>query len=392
MRTRNGSLAGGLLAAVALLAPAMKPAVADTISSPVFEVTDLGVAEAKGVNNANQVFGSSGGRAFTTGSLLPEDVLAGTAGLENDPKTPLENLGNGYNVAYGVNDQGQVVGQYQVKTEQGASLQPYLQTEGTTQQIDTLGGRYGGALGINASGQVVGSSETADGHEHGFIFDSATNTLTDVGTFGGENSDARAINDSGQVVGSAQTADGAFNAYLRSGEEMTNLGTLGGQNSWGFALNASGQVAGASETEDGRIHAFVTIDGQMIDLGSLAQNSFASAINSEGIVVGWNTTESNSYSAFLWNGEEMLDLNNFLTEDSPFASLNGATGINDAGQIVGWGTLASGGQHAFLMTADGPIVPNPIPEPTTVAFFGLIAAVGVAHRYRRRAALASSDR
>ncbi len=86
----------------------------------------------------------------------------------------------------------------------------------------------------------------------------------------------------------------------------------------------------------------------------------------------------------------MLNLNKYLPAGSPFASLDGAVGINDAGQIVGWGTLVGGGQHAFLITPNGPIVPNPIPEPTTLAFFGLIAAAGVAHRFRRRSAVANA--
>lgn len=386
MRSCHVSLAGGLLAAAALLTPTPRPALADTLTSPVFEITDLGIAETKGVNNTGQVFGSTNGRAFTTPSLLPEATTTNSAG---DPKTVVNGLGSGFNIAYGANGAGQVVGQYQVKSSEGTFLRPYVQSDGKATEIATLGGQYGGALGVNASGQVVGASQTADGNEHGFVYNPTSGKVSDVGTFGGKDSDARAINDAGQIAGAAQTAGGAFHAYLMSDGQKTDLGTLGGQNSWAFAINSKGQVAGASEVADGKTHAFVTTaDGTMKDLGTLASSSFASAINSDGLVVGWNTDANNAYSAFLWDGKEMLDLNKFLPDDSPFASLNGATGINDAGQIVGWGTLVDGGQHAFLMTADGPIVPNPIPEPTTLAFFGLVAAAGVAHRFRRRAAAA----
>lgn len=388
MRSRFVGLAGGLLAAAALATPAPRPARADTTPSPAFRLTDLGVAETKGINNAGHVFGNAGGRAFSTPSLLQGTTPADTEGGGGDPKTPVDGLGGGFSIAYGVNAAGQVVGQFQVQTPDGTFLRPYVSTNGNTTQIDTLGGRYGGALGINASGQVVGSSETADGHERGFVYNPATGRASEIGTFGGNNSDARAINDAGQIAGSAQLADGSFNAFLKTGDQMQNLGTLGGKNSWAFAINPSGQVAGASETGDGQTHAFVATDGVMKDLGTLGTGSFATGINAAGHVVGWNTGPNNAYSAFFWDGRQMLNLNDYLPADSPFSSLNGATGINDAGQIVGWGTLASGGQHAFLLdaTPGGPISPAPIPEPGTFALFGLLAAAGLVRRHRRAAA------
>ncbi len=170
MRSRNLGIAGGILAAAALVTPAPRPATADTMSSPVFQVTDLGIAETKGITNTGQVYGTSNGQSFTTQPLLAGTSTVSDLGSGRDPKTTVGGLGTGYNVAYGVNAAGQVVGQYQVTNSDGTFLRPYIQTSGNTTQIPTLGGQYGGALGVNASGLTVGSSQTADGNEHGYIY------------------------------------------------------------------------------------------------------------------------------------------------------------------------------------------------------------------------------
>jgi probable HAF family extracellular repeat protein len=392
MRSRIVGLAGGMLAATVLAGPAATPARADSLSSPVFQVTDLGVAEIKGINNAGKIFGNAGGTAFTSQAPQPVPDAPGDSQGGAPPAPPLSTvggLGDGYNIAYGVNAAGQVVGQLQTKTDAGTYLQPYVQSGGTTTQIPTLGGSYGGALGINSFGQVVGSSQTSGGQEHAFSYNPGNGQVSDLGTLGGKNSDARGINDAGQVIGSAQNASGDWNAYIKnSGGSMQSLGTLGGSNSWAFAINPSGQVVGGSETADGHTMAFLYKDGQMQNLGSLGTGSFASGIDSYGRVVGWNTGVNNDYHAFVYTNGQMYDLNNYLPSDSPFSVLNGAVGINDAGQVVGWGKLTDGSQHAFLLTLGGPFSPAPIPEPTALAVFGVIAALGAARQYRRAVARA----
>jgi probable HAF family extracellular repeat protein len=129
---------------------------------------------------------------------------------------------------------------------------------------------------------------------------------------------------------------------------MQDLGTLGGTNSSALALNAAGQVVGTSDVSQAARHAFLYSNGSMIDLNS--------AISSQ---VGLTLTT--------------------------------ATGINDLGQIVGTGVDANGNPHAFLLTSQGadpptPTLgdPTPVPEPSTLALFGLAAAAALFRQARAR--------
>ena len=72
--------------------------------------------------------------------------------------------------------------------------------------LGTLGGTAQLALGINDAGQVVGDSNTAGGDFHAFITGPNGMGMRDLGTLGGTYSDAYGINDAGQVVGESDTA------------------------------------------------------------------------------------------------------------------------------------------------------------------------------------------
>jgi len=62
-----------------------------------------------------------------------------------------------------------------------------------------------------------------------------------------------------------------------------------------------------------------------------------------------------------------LDLNTLLPANSGWI-LTSATGINDAGQIVGYGIDPSGVYSGYELTP----LENPVPEPSVLAFFGLV--------------------
>ena len=67
--------------------------------------------------------------------------------------------------------------------------------------LDTLGGTGSSAIGINDAGQVVGDYFTAGDVSHAFITGANGMGMKDVGIAGGYYSTARGINDAGQVVG-----------------------------------------------------------------------------------------------------------------------------------------------------------------------------------------------
>lgn len=244
---------------------------------------------------------------------------------------------------------------------------------------------------MNDSGMVVGQSVFGAGASH--AFSSTGGVLTDLGSLGGASggSFATAVNGAGQVVGGSAvdgTGTAPYHAFLAAGGKMTDLGTLGGTYSVAYGINASGQVVGSATTDaNTSLHAFLATGGKMADLGTLGGSfSIAHAVNAAGQVVGNSAMADGSDHAFVYSDGAMKDLNSLIPPGSPW-TLNSAAGINAAGQIIGLATDAGGDLRGFLLTPSS-ILPPPIPEPGTVAVFGL-AAAGLALRAasRRRRAL-----
>jgi probable HAF family extracellular repeat protein len=108
----------------------------------------------------------------------------------------------------------------------------------------TLGS--GGAYGINDNGQVVGDS---DGQAA--LWDSTTLSYTDLRTLGGSTSRAYGINNRGQVVGhSYTTGNAADHAFIWDGNTMIDLNTLLDSSiGWydlevAYDINNSGEIVG----------------------------------------------------------------------------------------------------------------------------------------------------
>ncbi|TWT65952.1 HAF repeat-containing PEP-CTERM protein [Allorhodopirellula solitaria] len=113
-------------------------------------------------------------------------------------------------------------------------------------------------------------------------------------------------------------------------------------------------------------------------LGTLGGSySHAYGINDSGQVVGYSSTTGDIAShAFLYDGASMLDLND-LINSSLGITLNSARGITSSGQIIAQGT---GG--AYLLTPEAASVP----EPTSLAIFGVLGLLAYGNRRRRAAA------
>ena len=136
----------------------------DTKTSTPTVLNGLGVgAMANGINGAGTIVGGSGTTAFsfaggTVTTLLPAGSTAG--------------------VAFGINDQGQIVGQF---TDANGASPGFLNNNGTITRIDAPSGPDTlFAQGINNNGLAVGFFVGTDGQDHGFTFDSKTSTFTNV--------------------------------------------------------------------------------------------------------------------------------------------------------------------------------------------------------------------
>ena len=171
--------------------------------------------------------------------------------------------------------------------------------ENGLQNLGSLGGTCTLAFGLNNQGQVVGVSSLArDVNYHAFLWQGGL--LADLGTLGGDTSAPGFISDTGDIVGVADLPGPSpqnHHAVLWRNSGRIDLGVLKGDScSRAYGVNSSGQVVGNSESQalcglSGE-HAFLWEDGQMFDLdtlipaGSSLGLSHALAITDRGEIVG----------------------------------------------------------------------------------------------------------
>lgn len=148
-----------------------------------------------GVNDSATVVGQLGTSAATISSPYAEWTL-------------VPDLPNNATV-YGINNATDVVGSYGAGANNSEYAQAFALVDNLLIDIPTLNlnNRGGTAYAISNMDQIVGSSRINDlGLEtHGFLYDVATETLTDLNSLLGENpefivTEALAINDLGQIV------------------------------------------------------------------------------------------------------------------------------------------------------------------------------------------------
>src|SRR5262249_18692593 len=196
-----------------------------------------------------------------------------------------------------------------------------------------------------------------------------------------------------------------FDGYTVSGGKATLLSPIHPSAPYSaiapYAVNNAGQaVGGATWTNPsgGFISGpAISTPGQGSQMIATS-GGFAYGINNLEQVVGEfipNPHSSSQTHAFLWNGAgQLYDLNTLIAAGSGW-TLTTATSLNDKGQIVGYGTDASGQYHALLLTPTDPNnsspsgtpgtpAPTPAPEPSTMAFVGLVVLGLAARRAWRR--------
>jgi len=287
------------------------------------------------------------GSAYAAGYTITDFYTMSTAVAPDYSYVPTS--GKPTNRAYGVNDNGQVVGvlkgQFWDATagrnvSKSTVIRWDLGTNGYT--ATNLGFPFGTstvynsvANGINYSGQIVGYTQFTSSKPHAWILNSDSSTVDlwsnrlSSPTIMTQTT-ATAINNSGVVVGYA-----------------------GDSNSSGtYAYNT------AFIYDSSKSSSLIRIPGATVGTGATAYSA-ATGINSNGLVTGYSTDANGNARAFLYDSI-VGDATGFLS----LGTLGGLTnstskgyGINLSGDVVGSSSDANGIQHAFLYTrADGTMI------------------------------------
>lgn len=359
-------------------------------NAATYSLTDLGTlggasSYARGINNAGQIVGYADTGNGASHAFLYDE----SNGIQDLHAHPLIGASSR---AYGINDFGRVVGSYDGPdgTDHAFLYDSLPSPDSELSDLTySTANSFSGAYGINASGQVVGFQIYGTGNI-AFLYDEIDG-MSLLGTIpGGSYSYARDVNDIGQVVGyAAANGNGGNHAFLSGEDSLQDLGTLGGSQSYAFGINNFGQIVGGADTTNGEHHAVLYgLYGDLnVDLGTLG-GDFARAyeINELGQIVGYSHTGNGESRAFFYdlnNGGVMTDLN-FLIEPDLGWVLTDAWDINELGQIVGTG-LYEGQARAYLLTPTPTIAP--VPEPATLAIWGVFGGLGlIVARRRKRAA------
>lgn len=162
------------------------------------------LAMANGVNNALSVVGGSNNNAF----LLNNNSFQAL---------PQANPGNtAAEVAFGINDGGTIVGQY---TDNVTDTTPgFVYKNGVFTILNPVNNAaVTNAQGINNHGLVTGFFSTDGAHQHGFFYDTNTNSYTlapDPNIANLFLTQFLGINDNNEVAGYYQTNDGSQHGFL----------------------------------------------------------------------------------------------------------------------------------------------------------------------------------
>jgi hypothetical protein len=212
------------------------------------------------INDSDLIVGTFGtpGPGFTVGNAFIE---------QGDTRTVINQPGWSTANAFGINDAGQVVGQFYTQNngQTGGAASGFLyNANGTvTTTFDpsaTPDGPNNGetvASGINESGQIVGWYSVGN-TEDGFLYDSRTGTYTTIDDpQTNHNAQLLAINDSGQIIDNYYNLDGSFHCGFYNGSSWSTIFDPSGMRTIVSGINDAGLIVGADVDSSGLDHGFI---------------------------------------------------------------------------------------------------------------------------------------
>lgn len=265
----------------------------------------------------------------------------------------------------GINDKGDVVGQYAAEEFNGTGGRgafaivnsQYIQIQSPNPPQG-----YDQANGINNSGQIVGQSGMD--LRLGYVYNGGV--YSNILPPGADSTPAMGINDKGDIVGWYGTISPEYtdHSYLLSSGKFTSIDYPDALSTFAMGINNKGEIVGdysltGPTAWPGQGDGFLYSNGKYTTIAySGADATSLLAINDLSDILGYYY--------------DLLGSHPFLYHDGQFIPLDlpgTVTGINDRGQIVGY---IDG--HGFVAT--------PVPEPSTLLLVGtgLIGLFGLGRK------------
>lgn len=252
---------------------------------------------------------------------------------ENGRAIDLGTLGGWYTYAWDINDDGVIVGISETVREERF---PFVWKDGvmTALHDDPSEPHQGVAYGINNEGAVVGQLYAKWSGEGARAFSWSAGAFTPLPAPTNENwlgSAAWDVNEVGEIVGEGQREEGGV-AVLWSSSGASPLETsANSQSEAALAINDFGVIVGRNtDRDDGRRAAAWSPEGvEYLAFGS----AMAAAVNDAGLIVGKHAMSTTTRRAFIQGDGVAIDLH-AVTRDNPYQNSE-ATDVDGAGRVVG---------------------------------------------------------
>lgn len=182
----------------------------------------------------------------------------------------------------GINNLGSMVGFYYLPFDSNPG--GFRVDGGSINQFEIPGSRYTQALGLNNLGQIVGLFEGTVGGRHGFTSNGLTFKQIDVGA----DTNLFGINDKGEMVGSYLGMDGLYHGFLYHPDGTFDTITVAGATeTHARGINQLGQIVGYYVDAAGVAHGFLDVGGKITTIDAPgATGTYVYGINSRGSIVG----------------------------------------------------------------------------------------------------------
>jgi probable HAF family extracellular repeat protein len=207
---------------------------------------------AYGLNNQGQIVGS-----YNTGAFQNLHGFLAQQGQFNPIDVPFSGSSN--TEAFGINGQGDIVGGYFLSSVGSGAEHGFLATSGGFTTLEFPSAGITEANGVNNTGQIVGDFSDADFNQHGFIFkDGGYHAIDDPSATNG--TAAIGVNDLGQIVGDyfAGEFGGSVHGFLldAGGFDTIDVPFAGGLNTVIRGINNQGDIVGLFSDLNGN-HGFI---------------------------------------------------------------------------------------------------------------------------------------